>query len=109
MLSDRVHFWNAVILQTILVIIAISVKDLGVLFEIIGIVGATSLTLFFPAIAYIVSLKRFGSNEFKKKWTTLFWYTLSWFFLALYVVLLTAFFYVEIAKLMRVIPSDQNL
>ena len=99
MLSDRVFFWNAVILQTIVVIIAISVKDLGVIAEIVGILSGSTVMLLFPSLSYIICMNRFGSDEFKKRWTTLFWYTLSWFFIALYVVLLTAFFYVEIAKL----------
>ena len=108
-LSDSVFFWSTIILQLFIVTLALSISNIEVVFEFIGAVGSSSIMLLFPGLAYIVCLHKYGSSEYKKKWSTVFWYALAWFFLTCWLVLLISFFYVEIGKLMGTLSSDEVL
>lgn len=55
------------------IVIALSVESIDAVFDFAGAIGSSATMFLFPAIAYIVSLKRFGTIRQKKKWETTFY------------------------------------
>ena len=82
-LSDTVQNWTSLTIQIKILILAILIKDIGVIVEFVGTCGFSLITYFFPAVAYLMALHRFGTvRTYKKGWTT-FYRVTSWVFIAL--------------------------
>lgn len=49
--------------------------------------------LFFPGIAYVVALRRYGTQAQREACETKFYHVMAWIFLASYVGIIGAYFY----------------
>ena len=105
-LSDSCFFWTALVLHIFLVVCAMTVNDLDIVIEFTGAIGCSSTLFLFPGLAYILALAKYGKPSHRQKWSTCGYVLLSWVFLVIYVAILTAFFYVEIAKALGDLPQN---
>lgn len=64
-----------------------------VVFAFIGAIGASSMFLFFPGIAYIVALNRYASEAKRRSCNSVFYHAMAWIFLICYVAIIGAYFY----------------
>ncbi len=95
-LSDNVFLWTALIMQITVIVLAITVQSIDTFFEIGGAIGASATIFFFPGLAYLVALSRYGSNRIRQKWETSFYKLMACIFLFLQAVILGLFFYLKI-------------
>lgn len=80
------------------IIIALSVESIDAVFDFAGAIGSSATMFLFPAIAYITSLKRFGTIRQKKKWETTFYQIFAWVFLVIEAIVLALYFWLKIAQ-----------
>ena len=59
------------------------IKDIGVIVEFSGTCGFSLISYFFPAIAYLMALSRFGTARTYKKGWTMFYRVTSYVFIVL--------------------------
>lgn len=105
-LPDTYFFWAALVIQVIIVVLAISITDIKLVYEIAGAVGGTSILFLFPGVAYILVLRKYGKPSHRELWSSFFWHSLAWFFVLCALLILVAFFYVEFGKLFGYIPKE---
>ena len=103
-LSDRCFFWTAVVIHLALVAMAMFVTNLDTVIEFTGAIGCSANLFLFPGLAYILALRKYGTPHYRQKWSTCGYLVLAWLFLFIFVAILTAFFYLEIAKLLNRLP-----
>jgi len=89
--------YTALLMHLSVIIFALSVESIDAVFDFAGAIGSSATMFLFPGIAYIVSLKRFGTIRQKKKWETTFYQIFAWVFLVIEVIVLALFFWLKIA------------
>ena len=72
-LSDSIFFWTALILHLLTLGLAMTIKDVTVVFEFAGAVGSSSITFLFPSVAYLLALNKYGTTRQKAKCETIFY------------------------------------
>ena len=107
-LSDSVFFWTSTILHATVLTLALTVTDLGLVFEIGGSIGVAGLFFFFPGIAFLLALNRYGNSHIRQKWDTTCFLVLAWFFIFLSLLSVGSFFWLQFFKLSGRIGTDDE-
>jgi amino acid permease len=107
-LSDNVFLLTAVILHATIVILALTLTSVESLFDFVGAIGASATMFGFPAIAYIVALKRHGTSRIRQKWETTFYHVSAWVFCLLQLVVLAMFFWLKIGQARGTFSEDSD-
>ena len=103
-LSDRCFFWTAIVLHLALIVTAMWVTNLDTVIEFAGAIGCSANLFLFPGLAYILALRKYSTPHLRQKWSTCGYHFLAWLFLFIFIAILAAFFYLEIAKLLNRLP-----
>ena len=93
-LNDTVFFWTTVILQIGIMTMALTIEDIDVIFDFIGVIGCASQTFLFPSVAYLLAVNKYSTSRQRKKWETTIYQILSYIFLILYFSILGAYVYI---------------
>ena len=97
-LPEPVFYWTAIMLQSSLLIMAISVQSIDSVFDFVGAFGSGCISFLFPGVAYLYALHSWGSGRVRKQWQTLFNQIVAWFFIIMFVVVLSLYIWVTILK-----------
>ena len=92
-LSDNYFFWTALILHILVLTCALTIQSLDILFEFAGAITCGSVMFFFPGVAYILALRKYGKPSHRELWSTFFYHSLAWFFIVFFIALVGAFTY----------------
>ena len=65
-LPEPVFYWTAIMLQSSLLIMAISVQSIDAVFDFIGAFGSGCISFLFPGMAYLYALHNWGSGRVRK-------------------------------------------
>ena len=97
-LPEPVFYWTAIMLQSSLLIMAISVQSIDAVFDFIGAFGSGCISFLFPGVAYLYALHNWGSGRVRKQRQTLFNQFVAWFFIAMFVAVLSLYIWVTVLK-----------
>ena len=64
------QYWASLIIHLTIVALAAVIRDIALIFEFSGTMGSSSISFFFPAIAYLLALRNYGTPEIRAKWHT---------------------------------------
>lgn len=76
-MNKWLYYGGTLLIYYLSVVGAMVFNDIGILFEFIGAVSASTFTFMYPGIAYLLAEKRFGSESTRseRKWMRISAYT----------------------------------
>ena len=94
----------SLVLHSIILVLAILIKDIGDVFDFAGTIGCSFIMYFFPAIGFLLALSRFGKKH-KRTWRTKAYQVLAWVFIIIGTAAVGSYIFSTTLKIMGKMPQ----
>ena len=92
----------------LILVLAICITDLGSVFQFAGTVGSSFISFFFPAVCYLILVKRNGTERMRLRWSTTMYKTIAWVFLFIGTMAVVTYIVGVTLKIMGKVPEEAS-